>query len=361
MLWLLLVPALLVPAYVWALRRRKRAAIPFASLALVRPALGRGAQIRRHVPPLLFLVAIVATIVGIARPQMRITLPTMQQTVILAIDVSLSMGADDVDPTRLTAAQVAARAFVEELPPDVRVGLVAFGGNAIVVQQPTASREHLLAAIDRFELQRGTATGSALYAALATLLPDTGIDLQALDFKWENVRNMRDPRQFTLKAPPMKEVTPVPPGSFDTGAIILMSDGKSTIGPSPLDAARIVADRGVRVFTVGFGTKEGAMVRGEGWAVYVRLDEETLQSIAAITKGAYFHASTAAELRNVYRDLNTRLVLERKDVEVTFLFVAAAVLLLVVAITLSLLWFGPALHGSARSFRPSGGSARASG
>lgn len=344
MLWLLLVPPLLVVAYFWALRRRKRVAVQFASLDLVRPAIGRGSRIRRHVPPALFLLAIVAIIVGMARPQTRVTLPTMQQTVILAVDVSLSMAADDVDPNRLTAAQIAARAFIEERPADVRVGLVAFGGNAIVVQQPTANREDLLAAIDRFELQRGTATGSALYTALATLVPDTGIDLQALDFKWENVRNMRDPRQFSLNAPPMKEVAPMPPGSFDTGAIILMSDGKSTIGPSPLDAARVVAGRGVRVFTVGFGTKEGAMVRGEGWSVYVRLDEETLQAIADITKGTYFQASTAAELKKVYRDLNTRLVLERKEVEVTFIFVAAAALLLVVSLVLSVLWFGPAMR-----------------
>ncbi|MCC6868508.1 MAG: VWA domain-containing protein [Burkholderiales bacterium] len=344
LLWLLLAVPLLVAAYLWALRRRTRAAVRFASLDLVRPALGRSARWRRHLPPLLLLIALVVTIVGVARPQMRVTLPTMQQTVILAVDVSLSMGADDVEPTRLTAAQAAARAFVEERPRDVRVGLVAFGGNAIVVQQPTTNRDDLLAAIDRFELQRGTATGSALYAALATLLPDIGIDLQALDFKWENVRNMRDPNQFKLKPPPMKEVAPVAPGSFDTGAIVLMSDGKSTIGPSPLDAARVVADRGVRVFTVGFGTKEGAMVRGEGWAVYVRLDEETLQAIAAITKGAYFHASTGAELKKIYRDLNTRFVLERKEVEVTFVYAAAAALLLLVAIVLSLLWFGPALR-----------------
>lgn len=344
MLWLLLVAPLLVVAYLWMLRRRKRVAVQFASLDLVRPAIGRGSRFRRHVPPLLFLLAIVAIVVGIARPQTRVTLPSMQQTVILAVDVSLSMAADDVDPNRLTAAQIAARAFIDERPPDVRVGLVAFGGNAIVVQQPTANREDLMAAIDRFELQRGTATGSALYAALATLVPDTGIDLQALDFKWENVRNMRDPRQFMLKPPPMKDAEPLPPGSFDTGAIILMSDGKSTIGPSPLDAARVVAGRGVRVFTVGFGTKEGAMVRGEGWSVYVRLDEETLQAIADITKGTYFQASTAAELKKVYRDLNTRLVLERKDVEVTFMFAAVAALLLVAALGLSLLWFGSAIR-----------------
>src|SRR5689334_20988326 len=121
-----------------------------------------------------------------------------------------------------------------------------------------------------------------------------------------------------------------------------MSDGKSTIGPAPLDAARVVADRGVKVFTVGFGTPEGAMVRGDGWSLFVKLDEETLKSIAAITKGIYFRASTADELKTAYRDLNTRLVLERKDVELTFIFVAVSAVLLVVSAVLSMLWFGRA-------------------
>jgi Ca-activated chloride channel family protein len=340
MLWLLAcVPPALILAYVWMQRRRK-AALRYASLDLVRPAIGRMARWRRHVPPVLFLLAIALLCFGLARPQTRMTLPSVHQTVILAVDVSLSMSADDVAPNRLTAAQVAARAFIEDRPANLRVGLVAFGGNALVVQQPTSNREELLAAIDRFQLQRGTATGSALYAALATLLPDAGIDLAALEFKWENVRNMRDPSQFIMKQPGMKPADPVPPGSYDHGAIILMSDGKSTIGPAPLDAARAVAERGVRVYTVGFGTPEGAMVRGDGWALFVKLDEDTLKSIASITKGVYFQASTADELRQVYRDLNTKLVLERKDVELTFMFVAVSAVLLVAAAGLSLLWFG---------------------
>jgi Ca-activated chloride channel family protein len=343
MLWLACcVPVALAVAYWWMVRRRTKAAVRYASLDLVRPALGQAARWRRHVPPLLFLIAITSLAVGLARPETRMTLPSVHQTVILAVDVSLSMSADDVDPNRLTAAQVAAKQFVEDRPSDLRVGLVAFGGNAIVVQQPTSNREELLEAIDRFQLQRGTATGSALYAALATLLPDAGIDLQALEFKWENVRNPRDAGQFALKKPAMAPADPVPPGSYGHGSIILMSDGKSTIGPAPLDAARVVAERGVKVFTVGFGTPEGAMVRGDGWSLFVKLDEETLKSIADITKGGYFRASTADELKKAYRDLNTRLVLERKDVELTFFFVALSALLLVASAALSLVWFGRA-------------------
>jgi len=214
------------------------------------------------------------------------------------------------------------------------------------VQPPTTNREDLLAAIDRFQLQRGTATGSALYTALAALMPDAGIDLQALEFKWEAVRNPRDSSQYSMNRPAMKQAAPVPPGSYRSGAIILMSDGRKTIGPEPLDAARIVSDRGVRVFTVGFGTKEGAMVRGEGWSIFVKLDEETLQAIAATTHGTYFHASTADDLKKVYRDLNARLVLENKEVEVTFLFIGAAAVLLLSSVVLSLFWFNPVLRSA---------------
>ena len=341
MLWLLPAAPALVVAYVLLLRRRKKAAVRFASVALVRSAIGRGNFLRRHLPPMLFLLAMIAVILGVARPQTRMTLPSMHQTVILAVDVSLSMGAEDVDPNRITAAQAAAKAFIEERPADLRVGLVAFGGNAILVQPPTTNREDLLAAIDRFELQRGTATGSALYASLAALIPDSGIDLQSLEIKWESVRNPRDASQYVRPRPAMTEAAPVPPGSYNSGAIILMSDGFKTVGPEPLDAARVVSERGVRVFTVGFGTKEGGMVRGDGWAIYVRLDEKTLQAIADMTRGAYFHASTADDLKEVYRNLNSRLVMERKDVEITFLFIAAAAVLLLASLVLSAVWSGP--------------------
>ena len=141
------------------------------------------ATVARHVPPLLFLLALIAAIVAIARPSAVITLPSQLQTIVLAMDVSLSMGAKDVDPNRLTAAQVAAKSFIEEHPPDARIGIVAFGATASLVQTPTQNQEDLLAAIDRFQLQRGTATGSALYLALATLFPDAGIDLESLVFK----------------------------------------------------------------------------------------------------------------------------------------------------------------------------------
>jgi Ca-activated chloride channel family protein len=340
LLWLLLVP-ILIAAYVAWLRRKKRGAIRYPSLALLKAAMGPGERIRRHLPPALLLLSLATMLVAIARPTAMVTLPSQQQTIILAMDVSLSMGATDVDPNRITAAQAAAKAFVEERPPNARIGIVAFGGSASLVQPPTEDREALLAAIERFELQRATATGSALYVSLATLFPNDGIDVEALTFPGGFRAGGERGKKLDGKAKPeQKASTPVPPGSNTTSVIILMSDGRRTTGPDPLDAAKLAADHGVRVFTVGFGTAEGGTIDGfEGWSFYVRLDEETLKSVAQITGAEYFYAGTAADLRKVYQNLNLKFGLERKDTEIGALFSAAAVLLLVVAAFLSMLWF----------------------
>jgi Ca-activated chloride channel homolog len=330
----------LVGGYVLWLRRRKKGAVRYSSLDLVKAAMGPGERVRRHLPPAILLVSLVAMIVALARPTALVTLPSQQQTIILAIDVSLSMGATDVDPNRMTAAQIAAKSFVEERPPNARIGIVAFGGNAALVQPPTDDKEKLLEAIDRFELQRGTATGSALYVALSTLFPDAGIDLESLTFPggfYGGAGRARRLEPAKPKAEP-KPFKPVAPGSNTNSVIILMSDGRRTTGPDPLDAAKIAADRGVRVFTVGFGTAAGGLIGFEGWSVYVRLDEETLKAVADVTRAEYFYAGTSADLRKVYRNLNSKLVLERKNVEITSLITMGAALLVVLALGLSLWW-----------------------
>jgi Ca-activated chloride channel family protein len=330
----------LVGGYVLWLRRRKKNAVRYSSLDLVKAAMGPGERGRRHQPPAILLVSLAAMIVALARPTALVTLPSQQQTIILAIDVSLSMGATDVDPNRMTAAQIAAKSFVEERPPNARIGIVAFGGNAALVQPPTDDKEKLLEAIDRFELQRGTATGSALYVALATLFPDAGIDLESLTFPggfYGGAGRARRLEPAKPKAEP-KPFKPVAPGSNTNSVIILMSDGRRTTGPDPLDAAKIAADRGVRVFTVGFGTAAGGLIGFEGWSVYVRLDEETLKAVADVTRAEYFYAGTSADLRKVYRNLNSKLVLERKNVEITSLITMGAALLVVLALGLSLWW-----------------------
>jgi len=242
----------------------------------------------------------------------------------------------------LTAAQIAAKSFVEEHPSNARIGIVAFGASASLVQPPTQDKEALLAAIDGFQLQRGTATGSALYVALATLFPDSGIDVASLAVPGGFWRGTAPERGRKLDAQPKaepKKVEVVAPGSYNNAVVILMSDGRRTTGPDPMDAARMAAERGLRVFTVGFGTAAGAMIGFEGWSAYVRLDEETLKAVADLTRGEYFYAGTAADLTKVYQSLNSRLILERKSLEITSLFAAVAALLIVVALTLSLVWF----------------------
>lgn len=337
-LWLLLLIPALIAGYVFALRRRKKTALRYASLLLVRDALGPGQRLRRHIPPALFLLALIAAIVAIARPTASVVLPDQVMTIALAIDVSRSMQATDVEPDRLSAAQTAAREFVRDLPSQVRLGIVTFAGTAAVVQTPTENRDDMLAAIDRFQLQRATATGSGLILALGLLFPEEGFDIETVTAALRSSGAAPIDRGKTAERA-LKRVEPVAPGSYDSGVVILLSDGRRTTGPDPIEVARIAAQRGVRVYTVGFGTREGAMISFDNYSFYVRLDEETLKSIAKITNGEYFHAGTAADLRAVYTHLNAKIALERRVTEIGGLFSALAAVLLLLAAGLSVLWF----------------------
>src|SRR5919109_4293299 len=336
MLWLLLMVPALVVAYFFLLRRKKQAALRYASLSMVKEALGASQRFRRHIPPLLFLIALIAMIVAIARPAAVVTLPSQHQTIILAMDVSGSMRAVDVQPNRISAAQAAAKAFVAELPSNVVVGVVSFAATASVVQPPTHNRDDIVAAIDRFQLQHGTAIGSGIIVSLATIFPDAGIDVSSLIYGRNAPRGVPLDQAGKSERPAFK---PVPPGSYTSAAIILLTDGQRTTGPDSLEAAQMAADRGVRVFTVGIGTKSGETIGFEGWSMRVRLDEETLKAIAKMTHGEYFYAGTAPDLKKIYQALNARFVLEKKDIEITALFSAAAAVTALVSALLSLLWF----------------------
>lgn len=341
MLWaLLLVPAF-VALYLLILRRKKQAAVRYASLGLLREALGVGNTLRRHVPPLLLLLALATLLLAAARPMATITLPTQHETVILAMDVSGSMRATDVQPNRLQASQTAAKAFIEELQPRTKVGIVSFAGTASVVQAPTLNREDLVAAIDRFQLQRGTAIGSGLILSLATLFPNSGIDLSQLLYG----RSGQDESNLPIggQDKPKEEFKPVAPGSNTSTAIILLTDGQRTTGPDSLDAAKMAAERGVRVYTVGVGTKDGETIGFEGWSMRVRLDEDTLKKVAEMTQGEYFYAGNAIDLKKIYQSLNARIAFEKKQTEVSGLFAAVAAALVALAAALSLWWHGRVL------------------
>ncbi|NPC54720.1 VWA domain-containing protein [Caenimonas soli] len=334
-LWLMAALPLLVLLYVWLMRRKKKMALRYASLSIVKEAMGAGQTIRRHIPPFLFLLALAAMLLAAARPVAVVTLPSNQQTIILAMDVSGSMRATDVQPNRLVAAQNAAKSFLAELPRHVKVGIVAFAGSAQVAQLPTVNREDLVTAIDRFQLQRATATGNAIVISLATLFPDAGIDLQSLQSGRERQRGFSIDGEKKEK----KDFTPVAPGSYASAAIIMLTDGQRTTGVDPLEAAKMAADRGVRVYTVGIGTVDGETIGFEGWSMRVRLDEETLKAIANKTSAEYYYAGTAADLKKVYETLSSRLTVEKKETEVSALMALAAAALALLSAGLSLLWF----------------------
>jgi len=337
LLWLLLAVPLVVAAYWWLLRRKKQAAVRYASLGLVKAAIGRGHGFRRHVPPALFLLALILMIASIARPAAVVTLPSTHEVVILAMDVSGSMRAADVEPNRITAAQNAAKQFINDQPRSAKVGIVTFAGAAALVQPPTQNKEDLLAAVDRFQLQRATAIGSGILVSLKAIFPDVEFDLRGSNPRPESQRGARalDPS----KSADAKDVKPVPPGSYSNAAIILLTDGQTTTGPDPIEAARMAADRGVRVFTVGIGTPAGEVIGFEGWSMRVRLDEESLKTIANVTRGEYFYAGNAVDLKKIYENLNTKLVMEKKETEITALFAAVATVLALVAAMLSVMWF----------------------
>ncbi|MDP2662509.1 MAG: VWA domain-containing protein [Dehalococcoidia bacterium] len=327
MLWALAVAPALLAAYLLAQRRRRKYAVRYASLSLVKEALGRGPGIRRHVPPALFLIAVATMVFALARPVATVTLPSQQGTVILTVDVSASMRAEDLKPSRMEAAKAAARAFVEKQPRNVRIGVVSFSTVAAVVQAPTTDREAVLSAINRLATQRSTAIGSGILTSVDALFEGPGATPTPL------------PRDSLSLSQPTPAPTPLPRGTFAPATIVLLSDGQSNAGPSPLQAAKQASDRGVRVFTIGMGSPEGAVLGIEGRSVRVRLDEQTLKSIADATDASYFKADSETDLRQIYENLGTTVVFKAEQTELTAWFTGVATLLLLVAGSLSLLWF----------------------
>ncbi len=334
LLWLMAIVPALVLLYLWILKRKRKTTVRLASISVAKLAAGAGPGWRRHVPPALMLLALAALLFSVARPTAILTLPLAERTIMLAMDVSGSMRAEDVKPNRLVASQEAAKAFVANLPREVRVGVVSFAGTAAVVQAPTASRDDVVKAIERFQLQRGTATGSGIILSLATLFPDDGIEIQHITGQ----RNFPDKSPIAKKD--AKPTQPVAPGSYNSAAIIMLTDGQRTTGPDPLDAAKMAAERGIRVYTVGIGTTQGEVIGFEGWSMRVKLDEETLKNISVLTHGEYFYAGTAEDLKKVYESLSSRMVVERKETEITALFAALGALFAAAAAGLSLWWFG---------------------
>lgn len=325
MLTLLLVIPPAVAAYLRIERRRVRALAQYGDLGFAQKEGKAAPALRRHIPPLFFLASLMIVIVSLARPQAVLDVPRLRGTILLAFDVSGSMAADDLEPTRMEAAKAAARAFVARQPDSVLIGVVAFSDSGFAVQMPTNDGELIAAAIDRLAPERGTSLGNGILASLQVLLEQTA---------------ETEPRYYTNLTPaPTPTPTSMPQGVYAPAAIILLTDGENTASPNPLAVARLAAEQGVRIYTVGIGSAAGANLTIEGFIVHTRLDEAMLQQISEITGGSYSNAESEQELRQVYEELRPQLVTRSEHTEVTAALAGAGILMMLVGTALSIVWF----------------------
>ena len=325
---------LIVVVYIWILRRRRRFTVRYSSLALVREAIPRTSQLRRHLPFALFLLGLTGLVIALSRPTARVVVPSGQATIVLALDVSRSMCSTDIPPNRLKAAKAAVLSFIDRQDPNAQIGIVAFAGFAGIVQPPTSDQDLLREAVKNLTTARRTAIGSGI--------------LKALDAISEVNKNIA----------PSSEVQSnlLPEGLYAPDIIVILSDGASNEGPEPLDAALQAVERGVRVYTIGYGTASGgAMNCGDGFQEQFfggggfggggfgggfrrGIDEETLMGIAEMTGGEYYSATSAGELHRVFEQLPTYLTTKEEHSEISVVFTALGMLLAGLAVLLSMVW-----------------------
>lgn len=333
-LWLLLLAGAFVPIYFLLLRRRCARPLRYASLDLAREAMGPAQRARIHVPALLLLSSLVILTIAFARPSL-VTPQGETRTVVLAMDTSYSMTAADVLPSRLAAAQSAARGLVQALPPDVRVGVLQFAASADVVQAPTANRNDVMAAIDAMDLQSGSSPALGLFGALLVLFPDADIARRYDVFGAGRIPGGFD--RFADASVSAERVAAVSPGSSRSAAIVLFTDGEKTMGPDPVTAAQEAADRGIRIFSVGVGTTRGARIVVKSSSIHVRFNDEPLKRIAVVTSGKYVHLGVAGDGTKIGTRLGAAIMPEAAGRELTAVFAAAAFLFALASGVLSLL------------------------
>jgi Ca-activated chloride channel family protein len=334
---------LIVAIYIWMLRRRRRFAVRYSSLALVRQVLPHQSRLRRHLPFAMFLLVLASLVIALGRPVAVVNVPTGQTTVILATDVSRSMCSTDIQPNRLQAAKAATLSFIERQKSSTQIGIVAFAGFAELIQASTTDQEMLQDAVESLTTGPWTAIGSAI--------------LKSLDAIAEIDESVAPSVTGTSSG---VEPTPVPKGAYAPDIIVLLTDGASNAGPWPLDAAQQAADRGVRVYTIGFGTEEGGIVDcgetfqgglfgdgqqsggapqyGGGGRFRRGIDEDTLKQIADMTGGTYYSAESADELQHVFQNLPTYVGTRQETTEVSVAFTAIGALLAALATLLGLIW-----------------------
>jgi Ca-activated chloride channel family protein len=324
---LLLVPiGLLLYAYLDVRRRRRLAKYGGSGLA---QTVTRRTGIRGRIPAVLLVLGLVAISLAMARPQAVVSLPRQEGTVILAFDVSASMAATDLQPTRIAAAKAAAKDFVAKQPTSIDIGVVAFSDSGIQVQQPTNDQASVISAIDRLTPERGTSVAEGILASLKVIaVAEAGPYAN-------NYYSNASPAPTPTPTP-----TPVPAGTHAPAAIVLLSDGENNESPDPMAAAQAAANQGVRIYTVGLGSAAGSTVTVNGFQLHTQLDEATLQQISQVTDGTYYNATDAQQLLSIYDNLDTGLVLAPQMTEITSIFAGAGLLLLIAGALTSLYWLG---------------------
>ncbi len=320
LLTLLLIP-LFVVVYRRLLKRRQQAVVALGPLGVTQNSTGAKLRRRRHLPALFFLIGLTLLLFSLARPEMIMELPRVEGTVILAFDVSNSMAADDLEPTRMEAAKAAARAFVENQPGTVQIGVVAFSNGGLVVQPPTDDQTAVLATISRLTPQGATSLGQGIFSALNAIAGEA----IALDLDLDS----------------LEEGSPLPDiGYYPSAVVLLLTDGENTSNPDPFEVAQLAAAAGVRIYPVGIGSTEGSVLPLDGFNVLTRLDETTLQQIASTTNGVYYHAADEEGLQEIYQNVDLQLAISGEMMEVTAVFAGLSTLFFLIGAALSLLWFG---------------------
>ena len=316
MLLTLLIVPLLVGLYLRLLNKKEQTTVELGPLGVVQTSSGYTLGGRRHAPPIFFLFGLSLLFFGLARPEMEISVPRVEGTVILAFDVSNSMKAEDLAPTRIEAAKAAARTFVENQPRTILIGVVAFSNGGLIVQMPTDDQAAVLASIDRLSTQGGTSLGHGIFTSL------NAISGEALVLEAE-------------EGGPAIQF-----GRLPSAVIVLLTDGENTGSPEPLEIAQVAAEAGVRIYPVGIGSQAGTIIEIDGFEILTQLNEGTLQEIANLTNGSYYHAEDEESLQEIYKNIDLRLTIKGEKTEITSVIAGISLLLLLVGGALSLLWFG---------------------
>jgi Ca-activated chloride channel family protein len=308
-----------IAGYVSLVRRRAARTAALAAEGFVPNAAARRRRRIRHIPAILFFVALAVLVVAFARPQVSVGLPHREGTVILAFDVSNSMLAKDLQPTRMDAAKAAAKAFVNQQPTTIKIGVVAFNNGALMTQQPTIVKADVLAAIDRLAPTGATSLGQGIFTALSAIAGK--------------------PLSLPANASP-DDIANADIGFYGSAAIVLLSDGENTSGPDPVAIAQLASTAGVHIYPIGIGSPQGTVLQIGGFSVATALDEQELMQIASVTNGKYYNAQDAATLAQIYKNIDLRTVTDPKKTEVTAVFAGISTLLLLVGGALSMVWFG---------------------